>query len=679
MYSLWDVRVLVCLMRHVCKLKRRKIRKEKCKKPFLLYQLGEIVNKVMKCIGMEMKKNKMIWIGLILLCIASLAQGTSSKAASLALKYDGKAYTYTGTKAGVTVDGKLVNLGKTNGIIINDNCMLPAKDVFQKALKGSYSYSSKTNKITIKKDGNTIVMTLGSKKALVNGKSKNMPEAPKKITFMEEKITKVYVPSRFVTENLGYTYQWDQSKKLAKIISPFTIKYDKSWVVYKGTKGAVICDGKKINLNGMPSIIVNNTALLQANSVFKGGLGAKYKYDSKTKNVTISNDNADITMKINSKKATVDDKVYTMSTAVRLVTNKATGKSYVMVPGEFVATKLGYSYRWDSSTKTSIISTEVEDEEVDGEENDTDVDDADEEEEDTDSELSDNSSYQLEFSLPKGVNFSDLTDEDQYYKNRFVISMPSNQTDYYEDKNVQYNNSVVSKYSVDYNENDDCTYLTIYTKKLQGYVIKKTTSGVGVQIGNPKDIYQRIVVLDPGHGASAVGTSQKGVYEKTLNLEILYNKAKKYFNGKDSTIKAYWTRVDDSNPSLAERAKFAEKVGADVFISLHMNSAGKTASGTETLYASNNKNKENGMDSKKMAELFQEYLVDELGLKGRRIVDRTGLYVLKNNSVPAILIELGFLSNANDYDKLTDEDFQDDAAKAIYEATELLYDTYLEK
>lgn len=645
----------------------------------MLYKLGEIVNKVMNCIGMEMKKRKMIWVGLILLCIASLAQGTSSKAASLALKYDGKAYTYTGTKAGVTVDGKSVNLGKTNGIIINDNCMLPAKDVFQKALKGSYSYSDKTNKITIKKDGNTIVMTLGSKKALVNSKSKNMPEAPKKITFIEEKITKVYVPSRFVTENLGYTYQWDQSKKLANIISPFTIKYDKSWVVYKGTKGAVICDGKKINLNDMPSIIVNNTALLQANSVFKGGLGAKYKYDSKTKKVTISNDNAAITMKINSKKATVDDKAYTMSTAVRLVTNKATGKSYVMVPGEFAATKLGYSYRWDSSTKTSIISTEVEDEKVDGEETDTDVDDSDEEEEDTDSDLNDNSSYQLEFSLPKGVNFSDLTDEDQYYKNRFIISIPEDESSYFVENAVQYDKSIISKYSVFYNDTDNCTYLTFNTKKLQGYKIEKTEKGIGVKVGNPKDIYERIVVLDPGHGGSKVGTSQNGVYEKDLTLKILYNKAKKYFNGKDSTIKAYWTRIDDSNPSFPDRANLAKKVGADVFISLHMNSVNgnKTANGTETLYASNNVYKKDGMDSKKMAALFQDYLVDTLKLKARRIVDRTGLYVLKYNSVPAILIELGFMSNPSDFNKLTNDDFQENAAKAIYDATELMYETYL--
>lgn len=619
----------------------------------------------------KMKRNKMIWLAIILFCAVSLSQGAYVKAASVVLKDDDKSYAYTGTQANVRVDGKSVNLGKTKAILLNNNCMVPAKDVYNKALKGTYSYNSKTNKIIIKKDGNIIEMFLGSKKASVNGKSKTMPEAPKKVTFVKENQTKIYVPSRFVTESLGYTYEWDQSKKTADIVSPFTIKYDKNWVVYKGTKGAVICDGKKINLNGMPSIIINNTALLRANSVFKGGLGANYKYDSKTKKVTISNDDVTILLQINSKKAIVNDKSYNMSTAARMVTNKATGKSYVMVPGEFVATKLGYSYRWDSSTKTSIISSDTEN---------GDMDEGDEEDEETSDEKPEQSSdYQMEFSLPKGVKASDLTDEDQYYKNRFVVSIPEDQTSFFEENTITYDKTVISKYTVDYNEKEDCTYLTINTKKLQGYRIEKTSVGVGIVVAAPKEIYDRIVVLDPGHGASAVGTHQKDVYEKTLNLEILYNKAKEYFNGKDSTIKAYWTRVNDSNPSLADRAKLADKVGADVFISLHMNSAGKTASGTETLYASNNKNTKNGMDSKKMADLFQKYLVDELGLKGRRIVDRTGLYVLKHNSVPAILIELGFLSNANDYKKLMDEEFQEEAAKAIYEATELLYETYLDK
>lgn len=618
----------------------------------------------------KMKRNKIIWLVIFLFCAVSLLQGTYIKAATLALKYDGKNYEYTGSQVGVKLDGKTINLGKTKAIILNNNCMVPVEDVYNKALKGTYSYNSKSNQIIIKKDGNTVEMLLGSKKAYVNGKSKTMPEAPKKITFVKENQTKIYVPSRFVTESLGYTYEWNQSKKTADILSPFTIKYDKKWVVYKGTKGAVICDGKNINLNGMPSIIINNTALIQANSVFKGGLGAEYKYDSKTKKVTISKDDVTIILQINSKKAVVNDKSFTMSTAARMVTNKATKKSYVMVPGEFVATKLGYSYRWDSSTRTSIISAETEE----NEEDDTDI-----EKDNIENKPVINSDYQVEFSLPKGVKVSELSDEDQYYKKRFIISIPEDQTSYYEDNGIAYDKSVISKYSVRYNENDDCTYLTINTKELQGYRIEETSEGVGIYVAAPKNIYERIVVLDPGHGASAVGTQQKGVYEKTLNLEILYNKAKEYFNGKDSTIKAYWTRVDDSNPSLADRAKFADKVGADVFISLHMNSAGKTASGTETLYASNNKNTQSGMNSKKMAELFQKYLVDELGLRGRRIVDRTGLYVLKHNSVPAILIELGFMSNTNDYNKLTDEEFQETAAKAIYEATELLYETYLDK
>ncbi|MSS64639.1 N-acetylmuramoyl-L-alanine amidase [Velocimicrobium porci] len=613
-----------------------------------------------------MEKKKIIWIGIAIVLVLCMVRSNSIEAAELAIRYSGETYSYNGVRAGVTLDGNMVNIGKTPGLIVNNNCMVPAKEVFASGLGGSYSYNSKSGKITIKKDSATIEMKIGSKTAYVNQKEKTLPEEPKVITFVKEKQSKVYVPSRFVTENLGYSYQWNSSKKMAEIKSPFTIKYAKDWVIYKGTQGNVTFDGKKINLSGMPSIIINNTALLRANTVFHSALGADYNYNSKTKKIIISNATATIQMQVNSKKAIVNNKEYTMSTEARLVTNKATKKSYVMVPGEFVTTSLGYSYEWNGTIKTSVITTiqeEDDESEDDYEEHDTDITDSD---------------YQVMISLPNNVKKSDLEDEDLYYKNQFVIAVPGNRVSFYKQNPVSIDGSIVRKCAVSYSNSEDCTNLTFTTTKLQAYKLEKAEEGVGIYVADPKELYDRVVVLDPGHGGKDSGAINNSVYEKTVTFEILYNKAKEYFNGKDSTIKAYWTRTDDSYPSLDSRSKMADKVGADLFISLHMNSAGKSASGTEVLYGSNNKNTINGVDSKKMASFFQEYLVEKLGLKGRKIVDRTGLYVLKHNTVPAILIELGFLSNPDDFAKLTDEDFQDEAAKAIYEATELLYDTYIE-
>ena len=61
---------------------------------------------------------------------------------------------------------------------------------------------------------------------------------------------------------------------------------------------------------------------------------------------------------------------------------------------------------------------------------------------------------------------------------------------------------------------------------------------------------------------------------------------------------------------------------------------------------------------------------------GERSVKSAGFVVVKKNTVPSILIELGFLSNAGDYKKLTDPDFQDYAAQSIYDSAVALFDAY---
>ena len=162
-----------------------------------------------------------------------------------------------------------------------------------------------------------------------------------------------------------------------------------------------------------------------------------------------------------------------------------------------------------------------------------------------------------------------------------------------------------------------------------------------------------------------------------MNYNIIYKKAKEYFNSEKSDIKAYWTRTTDTYVDLNTRAAFAEKVEADIFISLHMNSAtSTTGKGLEVLYASNNKNEMSEMDSKKMAKIFQDQLIADLKMTDRGIKDRVNLVVLKKNVVPAVLIELGFMSNSSDFKKLSNSSFQEKAAESIYKATQKCFNAY---
>lgn len=152
---------------------------------------------------------------------------------------------------------------------------------------------------------------------------------------------------------------------------------------------------------------------------------------------------------------------------------------------------------------------------------------------------------------------------------------------------------------------------------------------------------------------------------------------KGYFNSNAPDTKVYWTRTTDTFISLANRAAFASKVGADIFISLHMNSASNSsANGTEVYYSTNNNGKSfSGITSKTIATLFKNNLVHTLGMNNRG-VKTAGYYVTKHNTVPAVLVELGFLSGNSDYAKLTNLTFQKNSARVIYDTINQIFTTY---
>lgn len=170
---------------------------------------------------------------------------------------------------------------------------------------------------------------------------------------------------------------------------------------------------------------------------------------------------------------------------------------------------------------------------------------------------------------------------------------------------------------------------------------------------------KKVIAIDPGHGGKDPGAVANGLKEKDLTLGVgLY--LKEYLE--QAGIKVIMTRSTDTYLTLDERVAVAEKGGADTFVSLHMNSAGSTASGTETFYTTSGTS-DRAKSSKALAEFIQERLVDTLGTKdrGEKIENYRVIY---KNSLPAVLVEMGFISNAEEAKLINTH--QKETAKAIY-------------
>ena len=275
--------------------------------------------------------------------------------------------------------------------------------------------------------------------------------------------------------------------------------------------------------------------------------------------------------------------------------------------------------------------------------------------------------------LPAGITENDIADLDKEYEHKkFEIIINGNHLDYYTSNSISYDGSRVSKVSTSLDNNN--TVITFKTHDIEAYRMNYEKGSLSLQIGDPRELYSKIVVLDPGHGGSDQGASSGNVKEKDLTYSILYTKLKEYLD--DSDLKVYWTRVGDTYPSLTERAEAAKKVGADFFISLHMNSASSSAKGTEVWYSSSNKNKSSGgLTSYTLSKVLCDNLTQALGSNNRGVKDNI-FVVTKKNTVPAALVELGFISNSSERKKLVSDDYQEKAAKVIYDSIEQIFSEY---
>ncbi len=285
--------------------------------------------------------------------------------------------------------------------------------------------------------------------------------------------------------------------------------------------------------------------------------------------------------------------------------------------------------------------------------------------------------FDLRIPLPEKASFSKVSATDQYWNNRFLIIIPGNHVSFYKSNTPIKNHSQIKSVKVAKTAEGN-TKITVTTKKLQGYRLHAETSNryFTVDIGSPKSIYKNIVMLDAGHGGKDKGATKNGLKEKKLNYTILYTKAKKYFEGQDSNVKAYWTRHTDKFINLYQRPKYSAQYHADLFVSLHMNSGKSSANGTEVYYSRNN-NKKNGagLTSRTFAKKMLSTITTDLGTS-RRGVKQAGFVVIKHNTVPSVLVELGFVSSKKDSRNLRKSSYQTRAAKSIYRGISNVFRSY---
>lgn len=191
-----------------------------------------------------------------------------------------------------------------------------------------------------------------------------------------------------------------------------------------------------------------------------------------------------------------------------------------------------------------------------------------------------------------------------------------------------------------------------------GYLAKNKSTLVKTKKQTPPtDLKDAVIVLNPGHGGDDTGaiSTDETIYEKDLTLETA-EVVKKALEAQGATV--ILTRTDDESESLAEITEKSNQNQADIFISFHYDSTeyANEATGTTTYYYY--------QEYKNLAETINDSLVENLTLENRGL-EYGNFQVLRENTQPALLLELGYMNNDYDLATFSTTSYQQAVATAI--------------
>lgn len=472
--------------------------------------------------------------------------------------------------------------------------------------------------------------------------------------------------------------------------------------------GRIVLDNRELPLPKDVQLENVNGSVMVPIRVITEGLGFKVDWEQQTRNVTVSKSGKSIKLAVGSTTAEVDGQSLALNAAPK---QQASGT--VLVPIRFVSQQFGLDVGWDNADKTVYLAAKPDQGDADLPET------PDAGGETTGQPAPDNGSAvtpvpspdpnvatihqalfqdnKLTIALNRAVQPRTMTLEGPY---RIVADLPGAVFDpsfpgavpgtygasgtldvsaYPHVSQIRYSlfgDTGSARFVIELNGSSG--YAVVTDEAAGTMTIDLNAEGVpadtDVSAGQPgpNQPYARpdgkppIVVLDAGHGGSdpgAISTVTKQ-NEKTFNLAVVLKTAA--LLEAEPGIEVVLTRSGDTYPSLEDRVQTAQKANADLFISVHANSldlkknpAWSAVNGTETYYTR--------AESRPFAEIMHKHVLKGTGLQDRGLREKN-LYVTRKTTMPAVLLESGYLTNEGDVKALFTEELQNRLAAEIVAA-----------
>jgi N-acetylmuramoyl-L-alanine amidase len=554
------------------------------------------------------------------------------------------------TQVPIIKDGKVIDM-ETPSFVYVDRTLVPLRFVAE-SFGAKVDWDQKAKTATVLHGDKKIDLTINSEIAILNNEKKPLDKnsIPKLVTFSNDD-TRTMVPLAFMSEVLGYEVGWDDVVKAAYINSKveenpesqpkpdrpkeepeidltnkvMDIKHES----VDGKEAIVIYGTKEVKLNTIKFKEPERISIDLMDSTLQGSTFYNYDYNlGFIKGVRASQFSPDNNYKPDDKIVRVvldiKDGIYSPDVKIDKYDNKI-----VIFPEKSFWENMTYNV--DGKDRTITIDSL------------------------TDTNYSVNYDVltkSMEINIPKD-NVELLTG---------VASISDGLVEDFKVVEESGNMKVVIQFkkSIEY---------TILSNAIDNKVMVRVKRDSDLK---PSD---RVIVVDAGHGGTDPGAiSSNKTKEKDVNLQISLKTEKAL---KDAGYNVLMTRDTDKTLGLYERPAFANNNFADLFISIHSNSTeNKDVHGIEVLYAPAAAGSEKEEGQQILTKAIMDELLKATGAKKRGIIERPKLVVIRESKMPAVLIEVGFLSNAKEEKLITDDAYQNKIVEAILRGIEIYFETY---
>lgn len=269
--------------------------------------------------------------------------------------------------------------------------------------------------------------------------------------------------------------------------------------------------------------------------------------------------------------------------------------------------------------------------------------------------------------IPPDVRVEQVTIENHYMDRELWVSIEpedmSGKSNFYENNGVYGNCEKVLDGHFEVEKKRICLQFQLTDVYEYNSIFENNT--LYIEFVPPKEVYDRIVVIDPAYGMEDTGITSDTVEAKEITLNIARALKEKL---DETDIKVYYTRMDDSNPKDKDRVRLAEATKADMLIRIEVGSAKSSKQyGTEAVY--NSRFFIPGFGSVELADLLEREVVTAIRGKANGLLEAGQTdTVINEATVPAAAIKVGYLTNGQEAILLQREDYIQRIAEGIYQA-----------